>query len=316
MRALSLALLFLALPLPALAEFPERPVRIVVPFPAGSGTDIVARELGAEMAKDLKQAVVIDNKPGAQGIIGVTTAVNSPADGYTTVLLGVSTGASNVSMYKKLAYDPVKDLTPIASIADQPIVLVAAPGFKANDAGELFKLGQQNPGKLTYAFGSGSAQVAAAKLVHMGDIKTVPVPYQGAPQALVDVMSGQVDFMFVDISLATPQIQAGKLKALGVTSRERFPVVPDIKTLNESGASGYELSVWFALAGPAGIPAPIANRLSAAVQKSLQSLDLQAKYAGHGLRVKPSTPQEFGEFLKSEIASWGALIRQAGIQPQ
>ncbi|MDB5804543.1 MAG: transporter substrate-binding protein [Betaproteobacteria bacterium] len=316
MRALLIALACGLAPLQAWADFPERAVRLVVPFPAGSGTDTVARQLGEEMARDLKQPVVIDNKGGAQGIIGVTAAVNSPADGYTVVILGVSTGASNVGMYKKLAYDPVKDLTPIGTIADQPIMLVAAPGFAANDAGELFKLGHSKPGKLTYGYGSGSAQVAAAKLVHMGDIKTVAVPYQGSPQALIDVMSGQVDFMFIDLALAVPQIQGGKLKALGVTSKDRFPVIPDIKTLNESGAPGYELNVWFALAGPAGMPAPIVGRLSAALQKALQSTALQAKYAGQGLRVKPSTPAEFGEFMKSEIANWGALIKQAGIQPQ
>jgi tripartite-type tricarboxylate transporter receptor subunit TctC len=259
---------------------------------------------------------VVDNKPGAQGIIGVNAAVGSPPDGYTVVMLGVTTGASNVTLFKKLPYDPIRDLTPVGMIAESPIVLVAAPQFAPNNAKELFELGRKEPGKLTYAYGSGSAQVAAAKLVDMGGIKTVSVAYKGSPQALTDVMSRQVDFMFVDLSLAVPQIQGGKLKALGVTTPSRFSIVPDIPALNESGAQGYQLVVWFALAGPAGMPKPVVDRLSASLKQALASKKLQDKYASHGLEVKPSTPDEFGTFLKSEIASWGDSIRKAGIAPQ
>jgi tripartite-type tricarboxylate transporter receptor subunit TctC len=302
--------------LAAVAQYPERMIKLVVPFPAGSGTDTVARQLAEEMGRDLGQAIVIDNKPGAQGIIGVNVATSAPPDGYTIVLLGVTTGASNVSLFKKLPYDPLKDLTPLGMVAESPIVLVAAPSFSPNNAGELFELGRKNPGKLTYGYGSGSAQVAAAKLVSMGNIKTVPVPYKGSPQALTDVMSGQVDFMFVDLSLAVPQIKGGRLKALGVTSRDRFPVVPDIQSINESGAPGYELVVWFALAGPANLPPAVTERLGRALNKALDSKDLQAKYALQGIAVKHSTPQQFGTFLKSEIANWGALIKAAGIEPE
>lgn len=308
--------LTLALPAAAHADYPDRPIRIIVPFPAGSGTDTVARELAEEMAKDLRQPIVIDNKPGAQGIIGVNAAVNSPPDGYTLVVLGVTTGASNVTLFKKLPYDPIRDLTPIGMISESPIVLVAAPQFGPSNAKELFELGRKDPGKLTYAYGSGSAQVAAAKLVDMGGIKTVGVAYKGSPQALTDVMSRQVDFMFVDLSLAIPQIQGGKLKALGVTTPSRFSIVPEIPAINESGAPGYQLVVWFALGGPAGMPKPVVDRLSESLKQSLASKKLQGKYASHGLEVKPSTPDEFGTFLKSEIASWGDSIRKAGIAPQ
>jgi tripartite-type tricarboxylate transporter receptor subunit TctC len=313
---LALALCCGLVPAQALAKFPDHPIKLVVPFPAGSATDTVARQLGEEMSKDLGQPIVVDNKPGAQGIIGVNATVNAPPDGYTLLILGVTTGASNVSLFKKLPYDPIKDLTPIGMIAESPIVLVAAPGFGPNDTAQLFELGRKQPGKLTYGYGSGSAQVAAAKLVSMGDIKTMPVPYKGSPQALTDVMSGRVDFMFVDLSLAIPQIEGGKLKALGVTTRGRFPVVPDIKSINESGAPGYELVVWFALSGPAKMPQDVTDRISKALNVALQSKDLQRKYAALGLAVKSSTPAEFASFLTSEIDNWGAMIKAAGIPPQ
>lgn len=314
--ALALALCCGFMSAAANARYPDHAIKLVVPFPAGSATDTVARQLAEEMSKDLGQAIVVDNKPGAQGIIGVNATVNAAPDGYTLVLLGVTTGASNVSLFKHLPYDPIKDLTPVGMIAESPIVLVAAPGFGPNDTAQLYELGRKNPGKLTYGYGSGSAQVAAAKLVSMGGIKTMPVPYKGSPQALTDVMSGRVDFMFVDLSLAIPQIEGGKLKALGVTTKGRFPVVPDIKSINESGAPGYELVVWFALSGPAKMPADVTNRISRSLNTALQSKDLQQKYAALGLAVKSSSPAEFASFLKSEINNWGALIKAAGIPPQ
>ena len=231
-------------------------------------------------------------------------------------MLGVTTGASNVTLFRKLPYDPLRDLTAIGMIAESPIALVAAPGFAANDTAGLFELARKNPGKLTWGDGSGSAQVAAAKLVSMGKVETVPVPYKGSPQALTDVMSGQIDFMFVDLSVAVPQIEAGKIKALGVTSRERFALVPDIRTINESGAPGYDLVVWFALAGPARLPQEVTQRVSAVLNQALQSKTLQQAYAHHGLATRPTTPQACRAFIAEEVTRWGAWIKLAGIEPQ
>ena len=298
------------------AAYPDRAVRLIVPFPAGSGTDIVARQLAEEMSKGFGQPVIVDNKPGAQGIIAVNAAVAAPPDGYTLVVLGVTTGASNVTLYRKLPYDPLRDLTAIGMVAESPIALVAAPGFPANDAAGLFELARKSPGKLTWGYGSGSAQVAAAKLVSMGKVDTVPVPYKGSPQALTDVMSGQIDFMFVDLSVAIPQLEGGKIKALGVTSRERFALVPDIRTINESGAPGYDLVVWFALAGPARLPAAVTQTISDVLNKALQSKTLKENYAHHGLATWSTTPQECRAFIAAEIDNWGALIKLAGIEPQ
>jgi tripartite-type tricarboxylate transporter receptor subunit TctC len=300
----------------AQAAYPERSIRLVVPFPAGSGTDIVARELAEEMSKDLKQPVVIDNKGGAQGIIGVQSAVTSPADGYTLLILGVTTGASNVSMFKKLPYDPMKDFTPLGMIADSPIVLVGSPKVPANTLEELVQYGRKNPGKLTYGYGSGSAQVAAARVAFLGKFEALPVAYKGSPQALMDVMAGQVDFMFVDLSVAVSQLAAGKIKAFGVSTRSRFPQAPAIPSIHEAGIPGYDLSVWFGFAGPAGMPPEIVARVSTALNNALKSPKLVQKFETKGLAVKTSTPAEFGAFLKSEIASWGVMIRDAGIPPQ
>jgi tripartite-type tricarboxylate transporter receptor subunit TctC len=316
MKRMIVAVGILFAALAANAAYPEKPIRLVVPFPAGSGTDIVARELADEMSRDLKQVIVIDNKGGAQGIIGMQSAVASPGDGYTLVVLGVTTGASNASMFKKLPYDPIKDLTPIGMIADSPIVLVGSTKVPANSLDDLVKYGRANPGKLSYGYGSGSAQVAAARVVSMGKFDAVPIAYKGSPQALVDVMNGQVDFMFVDLSVAVSQMAAGKVKAFGVSTKARFPQAPDIPSIHEAGLPGYDLSVWFALAGPAGMPPEIVARVSQALNNALRSPALVEKFKTKGLAVKPSTPAEFGAFLKSEIALWGEMIRDAKIPAQ
>ncbi|WP_158906274.1 tripartite tricarboxylate transporter substrate binding protein [Burkholderia sp. L27(2015)] len=319
MRSIKLRILLLfalLFSLAAHAEYPDHPIRLVVPFPAGSGTDNVARKLAEEMSKQLHQSIYIDNKPGAQGIIGVTTVTHAAADGYTLLLVGVTTGASNVGAFQHLPYDPLKDFTPIGMVADSPLVLVAAPDFPAKDTAGMFSYARANPGKLTYGYGSGSAQLAGAKLMYMGNLKGVPVPYPGSPQAMTDVMGGRVNVMFVDLSPALPQIKAGTLKALGVTTKDRFPLVPDIQTIDESGAPGYELIVWFGLAGPAKMPADVTRRLSSALSAALRDPSLVQTYANLGLAPKITTPPQFGDFLKSEVANWGALSKQAGIVPQ
>ncbi|CAN5401999.1 tripartite tricarboxylate transporter substrate binding protein [soil metagenome] len=315
------ALMALALMLPLAgpanaAGYPDRPIRLVVPFPAGSGTDVVGRILGETMSQDLGQPFIIDNKGGAQGIIGVQTATNAPADGYTLVILGVTTGASNVSLFKKLPYDPARDLTMIGMVGDSPIVLVASPKLPVKNAADLLDLARREPGKLTYGYGSGSAQIALAKLVAMGDIKALPVPYKGSPQVMTDLIAGQIDFTMTDISLAVPQMKGGTINALGVTSKDRFPLLPELPSINESGAKGYDLVVWFALGAPAKLPEPIVERLSAALKKALASPDLIRRFAEQGLAPKFSTPAQASSFIKSEIVEWGKLIKQAGIEPQ
>jgi tripartite-type tricarboxylate transporter receptor subunit TctC len=315
-RALVVALTTVVAAHAALGAYPDHPIRLVVPFPAGSGTDVVGRVLGQVMSQDLGQPIVVDNKGGAQGIIGVQATTSAPADGYTLVILGVTTGASNVSLFRKLPYQPSRDLTMLGMVGESPIVLVASPKLGVGTAGELFDKARQQPGKLSYGYGSGSAQVAAAKLVAMGEVKVLPVPYKGSPQVMTDLIAGQIDFTLTDISLAIPQMKAGLVKGLGVTSKERFPLLPDLPPINESGAPGYDLVVWFALAAPAKLPEPIVQRLSASLKKALADPELVRRFAEQGLAPKYSSPADAAAFVKSEIVEWGKLIKQAGIEPQ
>ncbi|MDH2050184.1 Bug family tripartite tricarboxylate transporter substrate binding protein [Achromobacter marplatensis] len=300
----------------AAPSFPDHPIRMVVPFPPGSITDVVARSLGKHMATDLGQPVVVENKPGANGIIGTHDVARAKPDGYTLVVVGVSTAASGVSLFKDLPYNPAKDLAPIGAVAETPYLLVGSPKTAGANVGELFTYGRQHPGKLTYAYGSGSAQVFGAKLAAMGDITVTAVPYRGGPQALTDVIGGTVDLTFTDLANGLQQARAGKVKTYGVSTPDRFPLAPDIPTLNESGAPGFNLTVWFGLMGPAGLPQPVADRLARSLDIALANKELQETYARQGLTVKTQSPAEFGAFVVAEIDKWAAIVKDTGIPPQ
>lgn len=315
--ALALALGLGAPPLPAgAASYPDHPIRMVVPFPPGSITDVVARSLGKAMAEDLGQPMVVENKPGANGIIGTHDVARAKADGYTLVIVGVSTAASGVSLFKDLPYNPATDLTPIGAVAETPYLLVGSPRMPGTKVSDLFAYGARHPGKLTYAYGSGSAQVFGAKLAAMGKINVTPVPYRGGPQALTDVIGGTVDLTFTDLANGLQQARAGKVKTYGVSTPERFPLAPDIPTLNETGAPGFDLTVWFGLMGPAALPAPVVERLSQSLGKALASEELRQTYARQGLTVKQQAPAEFGGFVRAEIDKWAAIVKETGIPPQ
>lgn len=298
------------------AGYPDHPIRMVVPFPPGSITDVVARSLGKAMADDLGQPVVVENKPGANGIIGTHDVARAKPDGYTLVVVGVSTAASGVSLFKDLPYNPATDLAPIGAVAETPYLLVGSPRMPGSKVSDLFAYGAQHPGKLTYAYGSGSAQVFGAKLASMGKINVTPVPYRGGPQALTDVIGGTVDLTFTDLANGLQQARAGKVKTYGVSTPERFPLAPDIPTLNETGAAGFDLTVWFGLMGPAGLPAPVVERLSQSLGKALADGELKQTYERQGLTVKQQTPAEFGGFVRAEIDKWAAIVKETGIPPQ
>jgi tripartite-type tricarboxylate transporter receptor subunit TctC len=298
------------------AGYPDRPIRMVVPFPPGSITDVVARSLGKAMADGLGQPVVVENKPGANGVIGTHDVARAKPDGYTLVVVGVSTAASGVSLFKDLPYNPATDLTPIGAVAETPYLLVGSPRMPDDRVSDLFAYGARHPGKLTYAYGSGSAQVFGAKLAAMGKINVTPVPYRGGPQALTDVIGGTVDLTFTDLANGLQQARAGKVKTYGVSTPERFALAPDIPTLNETGAPGFDLTVWFGLMGPAGLPGPVLDRLSQSLDQALASDELKQTYARQGLSVKVQTPAEFGGFVRSEIDKWAAIVKETGIPPQ
>ena len=300
----------------ALAAYPDRPIRLVVPFPPGSITDVVARALAKDMADDLGQPIVVENKPGANGIIGTHDVARAKPDGYTLVIVGVSTAASGVSLFKDLPYHPARDLTAIGAIAETPYLLVGSHDMPGKTVADIYAYGKKNPGKLTYAYGSGSAQVFGAKLASMGGINVTPVPYRGGPQALTDVIGGTVDMTFTDLANGLQQARAGKVKVYGVSTPERFALTPDVPTLNETGAPGFDLTVWFGLMGPAHLPADLTQRLSRSLTQALARPELQETYARQGLSPLQQDPVQFGAYVASEIDKWAAIVKETGIPPQ
>lgn len=311
-----LAALACALPLMALAAFPDKPIRLVVPFPAGSITDVVARALSDGMAVKLGQPLVIDNLAGANGIVGTVSAVKAAPDGYTLFMVGVSTGASNVSAFKALQYDPRKDFTPIGTIADAPFMLVASKELPVKTLGDLIAYGRAHPGKLSYGYGSGSAQLCAAQVVSMGNFDATPVAYRGVPQVMTDLIGGVVHFTIADLVNGLQQSRAGRVTALGVTSKTRSPLAPEVPSLAEAGLPEFDLTVWFGMAAPAGAPAAIVQRINTALREVLADPGVQKRFENAGLAPKPSSPPEFGRLIDSDIAKWGKVFKDAGMQPQ
>ncbi|WPB58754.1 tripartite tricarboxylate transporter substrate binding protein [Xylophilus sp. GOD-11R] len=316
MKRRLLAALLCALPLASLAAYPDKPVRLIVPFPPGSITDVVARALSDGMAAKLGQPVVIDNLAGANGIVGTVSAVKAAPDGYTLFMVGVSTGASNVSAFKALQYDPRKDFTPIATVADAPFMLVASKSIPVNTLQELIAYGRAHPGKLSYGYGSGSSQLCAAQVVSMGKFEATPVAYRGVPQVMTDLVGGTVQFTIADMVNGLQQARSGRVTALGVTSRQRSPLAPEVPSLAEAGLPDYDLTVWFGMAGPAGIPAAVVQRVNAAVLEVLADPAVQKRFETAGLTPKPSSAAVFGQLINTDIAKWARVFREAGMEPQ
>lgn len=315
-RALAAAAMALVLPLPAMAAFPEKPIRLVVPFPAGSITDVVARALSDGLATRLGQPIVIDNQGGANGIVGTVSAVKAAPDGYTLFMVGVSTGASNVSVFKSLPYDPRKDFTPVAILADAPFMLVAGKHLPAKNLAEFIAYAKAHPGKLSYGYGSGSAQLCAAQVVSMGGFEATPVAYRGVPQAMTDLAGGTIDFTIADMVNGLQQARAGRVTALGVTSRGRSPLAPEVPSLSEGGLSAYDLTVWFGMAAPARTPAAVVERVNAALREVLADPVLQKRFETSGLTPLYGSPEAFRKLIESDIAKWGAVFKAAGIEQQ
>ncbi len=298
--------------------YPTKPIHLIVPFPPGGGNDTVARAIGQQVSPELGQPVVIDNRPGAGGSVGAELAAKAPPDGYTLFLAGVGSHAVNPNVHAHLAYDPVKDFAPVTLIASAPSVLVVNPSVPARTFAEFTAYARANPGKLNYASnGAGSAaQLAAAMYESMAGVKMVHVPYKGIAPAMTDLLGGQVQLMFGTVVALVPHIQAGKLRALAVTSRKRSPLLPDVPTIAESGLPDYQAGSWYGIEAPAGTPRPIIDKLNAVIVKALRQPDVVKRLAADGAEVVGSTPEEFGEHIKSEIARVGKVVRAAGIQAE
>lgn len=298
-------------------SYPQRPVRAVVPFPAGGGTDILARLLLQKMSERLGANFVIDNRAGAGGTIGSEIVAKAPADGYT-ILVASSSHTINPSVYKKLGYDPARDFAPVTLIAAGPGLLVVHPSVPAKNVKELIALGKSKPGQLNYASaGNGTPPHLAAELFKsMAGVDFVHVPYKGNVPAFVDLLSGSVSLSFPTITSGLPQVRSGKLRALGVTSKQRSAVMPDVPTIAESGLPGYEASTWYGMLAPAGTPPPIVSKLHQQMTEVLKLADIREKLLAQGLEPVGNRPGEFASIISTELVKWSKVVAAAGLRAE
>ena len=301
---------------PAPADFPKQPIRIVVTFPPGGSTDAVVRMLVPRLNEKLGQPVVVDNRPGAGGNIGLTIVAKAPADGYTLGVGAAGALAANASLYEKMPFDSLKDFKPVSMLAAIPFVLVGHPSLQAKTQQELVALARAQPGKLSVGHGgNGTAMhLSTALFAQMAEIRIVEVPYKGSGPAALDVLAGNVPLAVVDLPSALQQIKAGKLHAYAVTSPQRLPQLPDVPTVAEAGLPGYDSTGWFGLVAPAGTPAAIINRLNAEITAALNDPAIQASMRNLGVEPAPSRPEAFEAYIRSESQKWAQVIRQANIR--
>ena len=296
------------------AQYPSKPIKMVVPFPAGGTTDILARAVAADLQKVFGQPVVVENKAGAGGNIGSDSVAKSPPDGYTLLMGTVGTHAINVALYPKMPYDAVKDFVPISLVAGVPNVLVAAPTFPVNSVKDLIDLAKKSPDKTTFASsGNGTSIHLSGELFkQLAGVQMMHVPYKGSSAALPDVMSGQVNVMFDNAPSVMPQIKGGKLKAIAVTSSVRSPALPNVPTIAEAGLPGYEASSWFGVLAPAGTPKDIVDKLSLTIARAVQSAEFKERLAAQGAEGVGNTSEQFAAHIKTEIEKWAKVVKASG----
>ena len=301
----------------AAQTFPVKPVRIIVPFPAGGGVDIVARGLAPLLSERWKQQAIVDNRPGAGTVIGAEIAARSPPDGYT-LLLANTAHAINATLYRKLPFDPVADFSPITLIATQPSVLVVHPSVPVKSVKELIALAKAKPGTLNYASsGNGTPpHLSAAMFTNMTSTQLTHVPYKGAAPALTDLLGGQVQLMFATIISVGPHLPSGRLRPIAVTSAKRSPTLPDLPTVAEAGVPGFEATAWFMLMAPAKTPPALVDRIYRDTAEVLGRRDVKDRYAKEGAEPVGNSPAQALAYLKSEIARWGKVVIAAKIQPE
>jgi len=313
--------LFLAVLLAANAalaqNFPSKPIRVIVPFPPGGGTDIVARTVTPKMAEILGQPFVIENRAGAGGNIGTEVVAKSPADGYTLLVASAST-AINTTLMPNLSWDIARDFAPVVLMVVNNHLLAAHPSVPANNVKELLALAKAKPGAITYAsYGPGSsAQLTAELFKMMAHVDLLHVPYKGAAPAVNDLLGGQVNIIFADVAALLPHVKSGKLKALGIGSTKRFDGLPDVPTIAESGVPGFEAGGFLGLIAPAGTPRPVIDELNVAARKSLAMPDVRERLLALASPPVGGTPEEFAAYLKREVEKWARVIRGANIKPE
>jgi tripartite-type tricarboxylate transporter receptor subunit TctC len=293
-------------------DYPKRPIKIIVPFPAGAGPDQVARMLGQHLGDAWGQSVVIENRTGALGSIGAAEVARSAPDGYTLLMGTNTTQAADVAMLKNLPYDPAKDFAPIIRTITTAMVLVVKPDFPAKDLSQFLAYARNHP-NMTAGYGSGASQISIAQLQARGGLSIIAASYRGVPQAVTDVIGGAIDLAFADFSLAIPQMQGGTLRGIGVTSPKRNELTPDLPSLAEA-MPGFEATIWYGLLAPANTPEPIVDKIYAESERFLTMPATRQKLAEVGVIVSTQRPNEFGAFIRSEITRWTADAKAAGIE--
>ena len=315
MKALLLGLALLAGPLHAQEPYPSRPLKFILPFPPGGGTDLLGRLLAERLSASLGQPVVTENRGGAGGNVGAEAAARSAPDGYTIVLVAPSLAISP-TLYSKLNYDPVKDFAPIGLVASVPNVMVTHPSVPANNLQEFIALAKSKPGGMNFGSGgSGTSNHLAGELLNLtAGIKLVHVPYKGVNLAMQGVLAGEVHLVFIGIPVPAPHIKAGRLRALAVLARERSPILPDVPTAAEAGLGNFDVTTWYGILAPAGTPRPIITRLNAEFVKIMRTPEVRERLATLATDPLTSTPEEFGAYIQAEIAKWGDVVRKAGLR--
>lgn len=295
-------------------NYPTRPIKLVVPFPPGGGTDLVSRELAASLTQATGWSIVVENRPGAGGNLGVDTAAKSAPDGYTLVMGQTSNLAINPTLFTKLPYDPLRDLAPIVQIGSAPIVLVVPANSPYQNLGDLIKDAKSRPGLLNYASsGNGTvAHLAAERLQQVADIKVQHIPYKGFNLAFGDLIAGQVQLFMSSVPTVIGQIRSGKLRALAVTSLQRSEELPDTPTIAESGFPGFEAITWFGVLAPAATPQPILNQLNKEINQAISTNAFKAKMKSEGAVVYGGSSERFTELLKKDLAMWGQVVKTSG----
>ena len=296
--------------------FPDKPVTLIVPFTAGSATDQLARSLAQAMSAETKQSFIVDNRPGANAFLGAQAVAKAKPDGYTILIATNTTHAANEHLFKKLPYHPVKDFEPITALGRGGQIMVVNPSLPVNTVADFIKLAKSKPGKLSYGSGSSSSLIAGEMFKQLTGTYILNIPYKSNPPALADLMGGQIDLMFTDMATGLPQVKGGKLKALGVTPRQRSPLAPEIPTLEEAGVKGYEMTYWFAAYAPAGTPAPVVQRLNELLQKAARGSAVNAFYKPTGTELFLTSPDELRKFQAAESQKWGRIIKAAGIEAE
>ena len=314
-RHATLAILAACTPWLSLAEsWPAKPIRLVVPFPAGGGTDIVARDVSNKLTTSTKWNFIVDNKPGSGGNLGIDTVAKAPADGYNLVIGQTSNLAINPTLYSKLPYDPVNDLTPVGLIGSAPLALVVAANSPYKTLADAVAAAKAQPGGLNYATsGNGTvAHLATEMFQREAGVKLTHVPYKGASQGLTDVIGGLVHIYVSSVPTLLGHIKSGKLRALAVTAAKRTDDLPQVPTVAESGYKGFEAVTWFGLLGPARLPAHVVSSVNTELNKALNSPDLRKKLEDQGLDVTPATADQFGKLIRNDIVKWGRVVKESG----